>query len=77
VTYTLQDYIDLAYEELGLSHDGHEIGTTRFIELPEEVVRAICIYRLKVVRQHLFDRRDEPGWEELVLAYDFFAFKKE
>jgi Helicase HerA, central domain len=65
------EYQDLAYEMLGLSEDGHEIGTTRYIELPDDVFYAICATRLNDVYQELFDRRDEPRWDELVRTIAF------
>jgi hypothetical protein len=71
----LKEYIALAYEKLGLDPEGHAIGTTRFIELPAEVFYAICARRLNHVRQQLYERRDEPGWEELVRTHGFILFK--
>lgn len=69
--YTLEDYIALAYERLGLDPDGHEVGTTRFIELPDEVLHSICNLRLNKVRNKLFEMR---GWEANAAIDCFFSF---
>ena len=57
----MSEYTEIAYEKLGLTIDGHEIGTTRFIELPDEAFYAICARRLNHVRQQLFERREEAA----------------
>jgi hypothetical protein len=70
----LNEYFHLAYEKLGLSPEGHEIGTTRYIELPDEVFYSVCARRLNHVRQGLYARRDEP-WEEIAALDGFMLFK--
>jgi hypothetical protein len=52
----MSEYQALAYEKLGLSGEGHEIGTACYLELPDEVFYSICARRLNNVRQALFDR---------------------
>ena len=70
----MSEYQDIAYEQLGLSHDGHEIGTMRYIDLPDEVFYAICARRLNNVRQTLYEMKHEPDWEATVRANDFLPF---
>ena len=70
----MSEYHDLAYEQLGLSHDGHEIGTMRYIDLPDDVFYAICARRLNNVRQTLYEMKHEPDWEATVRANDFLPF---
>jgi hypothetical protein len=51
-------YQEIVYRKLGLSEGGHEIGTTRYIDLPEHVLYSICARRLNIVDQTLFDDPD-------------------
>jgi hypothetical protein len=49
--------VQIAYEGLGLSMDGHEIGTMRYIDLPEEVLHDICAWHLDFVNEKLYHER--------------------
>ena len=69
-----ENYLRLAYEKLGLDPKGHEIGTTRFLELPDQAFYSVCIARLNYVHQQLYERRDDEQWDELVRLYAFMAF---
>jgi hypothetical protein len=69
----VKKYIDLAYERLGLSYDGHEVGTTRFIELPENVLHSICNLRLNHVRERLYEMREEE-WENVAALDGLMPF---
>jgi hypothetical protein len=71
----VNEYVAIAYEKLGLDAAGHEIGTTRFIELPDDVFYSICARRLNHVRGQLFERKEEAGWEELVRTMGFLLYK--
>ena len=70
----MSEYQDIAYEHLGLSHDGHEIGTMRYSDLPDEVFYAVCARHLNNVRQTLYEMKHEPDWEATVRANDFLFF---
>jgi hypothetical protein len=71
----VNEYVAIAYEKLGLDASGHEIGTARFIELPDDVFYSICARRLNHVRGQLFERKEEAGWEELVRTMGFLLYK--
>jgi hypothetical protein len=54
----VSQYQEIAYRKLGLSAKGHEIGTTRYIDLPEDALLAICVRRLNTVWKIL--HADQP-----------------
>jgi hypothetical protein len=56
-------YQEIAYKKLGLSMEGHEIGTMRYIDLPENALHAICIRRLNTLISKLFEDRP-PATED-------------
>ena len=53
----MNQYHEIAYEHLGLSEDGHNVGTMRLIDLPEKVLEYLCARRLDNVDEVLFPER--------------------
>jgi hypothetical protein len=63
----MSEFVQLAYEELGLDMKGHDIGTMRYIDLPETVLHALCVRHLNIVNQHLYAERPRSA----ILTDDF------
>ncbi len=55
----MNEYEEIAYEKLGLSPRGHELGTTRLIELPPNVLYSICARRLNNVDGDFYRQPEE------------------
>jgi hypothetical protein len=53
----MSEYEEIAYRKLGLSGEGYDVGTMRYIDLPEDVLDTLCIRRLNFVGENLYDAR--------------------
>jgi hypothetical protein len=67
----MSEYRELAYKKLGLSAEGLEIGTTRYLDLPEDVLHAICVRRLNNVWKALHGSIEDINWRGDV-CYNYF-----
>jgi hypothetical protein len=66
------DYQEIAYRKLGLSGRGHDVGTMRYLDLPEHVLDALCIARLNYVARTLSE--DEETERQDVAANYFLRY---
>jgi hypothetical protein len=79
----MSQFMQIAYEGLGLGMEGHEIGTMRYIDLPEQVLHTLCALHLDTVNEQLFaerppatDKEADYAWCRDVRANCFLLFPR-